>query len=109
MRRSKRTRKKTFALVTILALPVPAALAQTTELPEIVISAHQFPFEATRVGSAVTVLEGDKLRAENVPTLAEALRTVPGLALNESGPRGTLTEVRMRGAEANQVLVLIDG
>jgi vitamin B12 transporter len=108
MRRSN-TRTQTFALVTILALPASAGTAQVRYLPEIVISAHQFPVEATRVGSAVTVLEGDKLRAEDVPTLADALRTVPGLTLHQSGPRGTLTEVRMRGAEANQLLVLIDG
>ena len=40
---------------------------------------------------------------------AEALRAVPGLAIARSGPVGAQTQVRMRGAEANQVLVLIDG
>jgi len=102
---------RTKPLLPLLLLTIPdPLLAQTvTELPQVVISANQFPLEATRVGSAVTVLEGDKLRAENVPTLADALRTVPGIALHQSGPRGTLTEVRMRGAEANHLLVLIDG
>ena len=40
---------------------------------------------------------------------ADALRSVPGLAIARSGPVGAQTQIRMRGAEANQVLVLIDG
>ena len=37
------------------------------------------------------------------------MRTVPGVAVNQNGGRGTLTQVRIRGAESNQLLVLIDG
>jgi vitamin B12 transporter len=41
--------------------------------------------------------------------VAEALRTVPGVAIDSAGGRGTITQVRIRGSEANQVLVLVDG
>ncbi|GIS69943.1 MAG: hypothetical protein CM1200mP9_07640 [Gammaproteobacteria bacterium] len=34
---------------------------------------------------------------------------MPGLAVSRSGNRGALTQVRLRGAKANHVLVLIDG
>ena len=92
-----------------LALLTTTAAAQLQQLPAIVIYATQFPLDATRVGASVTVLSGDKLREDAIPTVADALRTVPGLTVNHTGTRGSLTEVRMRGAEANHVLVLIDG
>lgn len=107
MRRS-RLRSKT-ALALLLALPVSPLAAQVIDLPHVVISANQFPLASDRVGSAVTVLLGDELRAKNVPSLEAALRTVPGMSINRSGNRGSITEVRMRGAENNHLLVLIDG
>jgi len=41
--------------------------------------------------------------------ISELLRTLPGIAVNTSGPGGGLTQIRVRGSEANHVLVLIDG
>ena len=40
---------------------------------------------------------------------ADALRAMPGLALTTNGHRASLTQVRVRGAEANHLLVLLDG
>lgn len=59
--------------------------------------------------SAITVITGQDLERKQVPSVAEALREVPGLTLNESGSRGSNVSILMRGAEADQVLVLVDG
>ncbi|MGE0611251.1 MAG: TonB-dependent receptor plug domain-containing protein [Hyphomicrobiales bacterium] len=40
---------------------------------------------------------------------ADALRGLPGVTVSRSGSFGALTQVRIRGAEANHTLVLIDG
>ncbi len=98
----------TFAL-SLLSLAPRDVHAQAIEIPEIVISANQTPAEASRVGASVTVLSGPELRATNVPTVADALRQVPGLSVDQSGTNGTLTQVRIRGGEANQFMVLVDG
>ena len=37
------------------------------------------------------------------------MRQIPGLSVNQSGPIGSATQIRIRGAEANHTLVLIDG
>lgn len=100
--------RNTLAVLTLFLLST-SAFAQETQLPEVVIFANQAPLEANRVGSAVTVLSGDTMRENNLRTLGEALRTVPGVSINRSGSRGSATELRMRGAEANHILVLIDG
>lgn len=61
------------------------------------------------VGSSVSVITEDELEAREVRTLPDALRTVPGLSVVQSGPTGTITSVFMRGANSNQVLVLLNG
>jgi vitamin B12 transporter len=85
------------------------AQAQPAEIPRIVIFANQAPTEASKVGAASTVITGEDLRNKGFTTVADALRTVPGVAVSQSGTRGSLTQVRIRGAEANHLLVMIDG
>ncbi len=41
--------------------------------------------------------------------VSDILRDVPGVSVSRSGSLGGFTQVRMRGAEANHTLVLIDG
>jgi vitamin B12 transporter len=97
------------ALALLVTLPASPLAAQVIDLPQVVISANQFPMASDRVGSAATVLLGSELREKNIPSVEAALRTVPGISINRSGNRGSVTEVRMRGAENNHLLVLIDG
>ncbi|MEA2934077.1 MAG: vitamin transporter [Variibacter sp.] len=113
-------RPKSSAIArTRVALPLAAVLstagantgahAQSVALPEIVNFASQSPQEGSRVGAAHTVLSGETLREQGIQTVSEALRFVPGLAVSQSGGRGTLTTVSIRGSDARNVLVMIDG
>lgn len=93
------------------ALPGPA-LAQddsATIGPDVVVSASRVPLPADQVGSAVTVITGKELQERGIKIVSDALRDVPGVAVSRSGPIGTFTQMRLRGAEGNQTLVLIDG
>ena len=105
-------RSNKLALALLLTTSPFPAFAQSTApvsvLPSIVISASQFPLQADRVGASATVLLGDKLRANGIATVTEALRTVPGLSFAQSGTRGSLTSVFMRGADPRNLLVQID-
>lgn len=94
----------------LIALPflASAASAQFTTLPDIVISANQTPQPADRVGASVTVLKGDEMRARGVETVLDALRTVPGLHVATSGSKGSVSQVRIRGGDANHLQVFID-
>jgi vitamin B12 transporter len=64
---------------------------------------------ARQVGSAVTVVTGEQLRAQQVRHAGDALRSLPGVSVSRSGGYGSKTQVRIRGAEGNHTLVLIDG
>ncbi|XSG82841.1 MAG: TonB-dependent receptor plug domain-containing protein [Methyloligella sp. ZOD6] len=70
------------------------------------------PGEARRLpttGSAVSVVTSEDLEQEQIRHAAEALRSLPGVEVSRSGSFGGLTQVRIRGAEANHTLVVIDG
>ncbi|MEO0465886.1 MAG: TonB-dependent receptor [Pseudomonadota bacterium] len=77
-------------------------------LPDVDVAGLR-PVAVGDLSSSVTVLDADLLAVRNAPYLADQLRTVPGLAISRSGSAGALTQVRIRGAEANHTLVLIDG
>lgn len=64
---------------------------------------------ANKLGTAVSVVTAADLKARQVRTAADALRSLPGVSVSQQGGPQNLTVVRIRGAESNQTLVLIDG
>ncbi|MEM6974438.1 MAG: TonB-dependent receptor [Pseudomonadota bacterium] len=78
-------------------------------LDELLITGGRTPIGISETGRAHTVITGDQLTARGTRTIPDALRQVPGLAVSRSGGPGGFTQIRVRGEEANHVLVLIDG
>ena len=103
-----RDRNCSLIAVTVALTPF-AAMAQdgALMLDEIVISGGMSPVTADGYGRAHTVLTGDEIEARGIATVQDALRGVPGVSVTSTGE--TLTGIRIRGGEANHVLVLIDG
>lgn len=64
---------------------------------------------ADRLGTSVSVVTGEELRARQVRDAADALRSLPGVSVSRGSGFAGLTEVRIRGAESNHTKVLIDG
>lgn len=99
----------------VLAFPVFAVAQEQADqnavvaLPQVVVSAGRTPVEQEKLGRAFTVVTGEELEQRQVRYVADALRQVPGFAVSRTGAYGGLTQVRVRGAEANQLLVMIDG
>ena len=75
----------------------------------VIISASRVSVPEKEVGGSITIINREEIEKSNALTLVDLLRIVPGVAISQSGPLGSLTQVRIRGAEANHVLVLIDG
>jgi vitamin B12 transporter len=86
-----------------------AAPAAASETPPAVPADTVLGVPADTIGNAVTVITGDDLRRQQVHTAAEALRGLPGVSVGHSGGIAGFTQVRIRGAEGNHTLVLIDG
>ncbi len=102
------------AIVTALALsmnaPLVYAQSGTEEIvEEMVVVGSRLPTEEFKVGRAVTVLDEVEIQDLGYEYAADLFRFVPGVAVSRTGGYGGLTQLRLRGAEANHVLVLIDG
>jgi vitamin B12 transporter len=79
------------------------------QMDTLVVSATRSPGRVAETAPAISVVTGEELQRKQVPTVADALREVPGLTVNQSGSQGSAVSVLIRGADADQVLVLIDG
>lgn len=98
-----------FALPAAAQDAAVAADEEVLELEPIVVTASRVPVAAREVGSAVTVIDRAELESRQIRVVSDALRSVPGVAVSRTGPAGGPTKLRLRGSEANQTLVLIDG
>ncbi len=96
-------------LITCLLLAMPAVNAQESEPLEIVITGGLVPVSRDNVGTSVTVIDSEEIEQGGYEFVADILQDVPGVNLSRNGGPGTLSEIRLRGAEADQTLILIDG
>lgn len=111
------------ALQGFAAAPIALDLDQSSEVRDagvirlevsavsesLVVSAANVDVPLSQASAAVTVITGDELRARQITTVADALRTVPGLTVVRAGSAGAVTSVFPRGGESDYSLVLIDG
>jgi vitamin B12 transporter len=102
----------------LVAAPLGAAGAQETpagageerrRLEPVVVTATRIETPVAEVTAAVTVIPGEEIEARRYATVEDALRAVPGVEIQRSGPVGKLVTTRIRGASSGQIQVLIDG
>ena len=86
-----------------------AAQAEEDRMETITVTASRTPLKIRDTGSSISVISKEQILRRNASNLGELLREIPGIAVSQQGSSGAITQVRVRGAEANQVLVLIDG
>jgi vitamin B12 transporter len=86
-----------------------SAVATPPQPSEVVVTADREPEPISRTGSSISVVKSETLASSNPGSLVDALRTVPGLDISESGGPGSTSNIRLRGANTGQTLVMIDG
>ncbi len=75
----------------------------------IVITATRSPSLSNAIPASVDLVDLVKLGHQNPQNLAEVLNNLPGLQIKDYGGLGGIKTVSMRGSNAEQVLVLLDG
>ena len=83
--------------------------ALPVDTDQIVITTSRSPETEQSTPATVTVIDQQRVERLGEPLLASLLRLTPSAAVAVSGPAGSLTEVRLRGAEANHTLLFVDG
>lgn len=77
--------------------------------PTVIVTASRAEERADTTPASVTLIDQERIERLGLPLVGDYLRFVPSAAVAVSGPAGSLTEVRIRGAEANHTLLFIDG
>jgi vitamin B12 transporter len=80
-----------------------------TVLSDIVVTATKTETPYYELGSSVTIINSDDISKKQLTTVVDVLREAPGLTVIQEGGPGKLTNVFMRGADANLTLVICDG
>ena len=94
--------------------PVPAArhdraATATDDAPTITVTANGLSTSIENTGQPVTLIDRQEIDAVQGADIARVLERVPSVSLTRNGPLGSYTGVSVRGADADQLLVLIDG
>src|SRR4051812_26430759 len=84
-------------------------LAASDRPEQITVLATRTPTPMDVAPAPVEVIDENSIDARQSGVPADLLRGAPGFAVSQSGGIGSVTEVRLRGAEANHLKVLIDG
>lgn len=99
----------TLAAALIALIATPGALHAETDAGDIVVTATRSEQPIEEVGQAITVINKALIIQRQAQTVADLLSTTPGVTASRNGGVGGFTGLRIRGAEGEQTLVLIDG
>ncbi len=75
----------------------------------VVVTASDTPQSVDEVSKAITVVDKQDIEVRDESTVAESLRNVPGLRVQQLGGPGSFTSIKTRGLRSEDTAVLIDG
>ncbi len=76
---------------------------------DVVVTANRIEQQASRVGDSITVISAKEQRRSQKTAVSDLLAMTPGVTVTRNGGIGGTTSLRIRGAETDQTVVLIDG
>src|SRR6267378_4289270 len=106
-----------FASASAQRVTVKRGQAATLDIPlelagvrsTVVVTASDTPQSVDEVSKAVTVVDRQEIDERDESAIAESLRTVPGLRVQQLGGPGSFTSIMTRGLRNEDTAVLIDG
>ena len=101
-------------LILVFFLVAPVAVCgeeaeEAVEIEEVVVTATRVPTLEEEVGSSMTVITEEEIKAKGYTTVQEVLKGELGIDVVSTGGPGAQTSVFLRGMESYHTLVMIDG
>lgn len=95
-------------------MPLPLFLAAAAAVTgasdsDILVTAALEPVPVQNAAVSATIFDQQRIAALGQPFALDLIRLAPGVSVSQSGSRGTLTDIRIRGSEARHSLLFIDG
>ena len=92
-----------------VSAPAPDAAAAPDADGTVVVTAMRGPIAIDRVAASITVLDKTAIDRAGDMSVSDLLLRTPGVTMSRNGGYGTATSLRIRGAESDQTVVVIDG
>ncbi|MFM7028662.1 MAG: TonB-dependent receptor plug domain-containing protein [Chakrabartia sp.] len=96
-------------IAALCAAASPAATRAAEADDEIIVTATGASAARHEIGQSISVLTETDIARLQSTSVADLLVRVPGITMTRNGPTGGFAAVRIRGAEGEQTLALIDG
>src|SRR5262245_8514363 len=96
-------------LLALLAFDTHAQMRAPAVLDPIVVTASRSPQRLLDLVADVTVLDADDIARGGIQGIVALLQRQPGVEITQNGGSGATAGVFLRGANATQTLVLVDG
>jgi len=95
-----------LAMVVCWSFPARGA---DVEIGQVVVTATKTETEISEVPQSTTLINKEEIARTPDRTLGEIIQRAAGTEVTQYGPRGSVSLPRIRGAESEQVLILING
>ena len=102
----------TAFVVIIPTLLSPSAFAEAEKKKErenVLVTASRIEQPINKIGASVSVLTSTEIEKLGFNNVADVLRTLPGIAVTNTGGPGKTTALRIRGEEGFRTKIIIDG
>src|SRR5437870_2103627 len=87
-----------FAAASVYAAPTPTAApspatsqSQPQKLPPVVVTATRIEQPVSDIGTTVTVVDRSQIESQQIQTIDNVLRQVPGVSVMQGGSPGTVS------------------
>ena len=80
-----------------------------TQAEQVIVSATRTEIPQSESPATVTVITAPEMEQKQIERASDALRSVPGLTVAQTGTAGQLTTIFTRGLASEQTQVLLDG
>ncbi len=104
------SRRQPFTAVALAcAVPFSSIAASPEPVSEVVVTAARIAQPLADVIGSVTVLTRDEIQRRQVQSVQDLLRGEAGISIANNGGLGKLSSMFIRGTDADQILVLVNG
>lgn len=103
---------KPTKIASLVALSIASSAAfadQAAQLDTLVFSAGFTPISEESYARSYTIITEEQIEQSQEKTVTDILRQITGVHVTRAGGAGGKAEIRIRGSEANHVLVLVNG
>lgn len=101
---------RTLSCLTILSVVTTSTMAEEINLGTVeVTTAARVSQNIKNITANASVITSADIEQRGHKTLADALKTIPGIAFSRYGSLNGKTDINVRGFDSTNVLVLIDG